>query len=55
MVLFPLRADAGNIQTHPVQTASGAQIQGLAILIAPGKIVRMLGRDDRAQVFALGG
>src|SRR5438270_1102841 len=52
--LGELGANAGHVQTNPVEPASSADVQRLAVLIPPGEIVRVLGADDRAEVLPFG-
>src|SRR5262245_60041910 len=47
----PLRTNAGNIQSHLVETASSTQVQRLAV-VAPGHVVWMLRSDYRSQVLS---
>src|SRR6516162_5618871 len=47
-----LRADPWDIQSNSIQPCLCTQIQGLAVIVAPSKIVWMLRPDNRAQVLA---
>src|SRR5437867_12853388 len=47
-------AGAGNAQAHLVETRLRAEIEGLAVLVAPRHVVRMLRTGDRAEVPAFG-
>src|SRR5438046_2626097 len=42
--------DAGNAQTNPVEPSLGRQVERLAVLVAPRKVMRMLRSSDRPQV-----
>src|SRR5438034_11173079 len=47
------RTDAFDVQSHSIQSAARAEVERFPIGIAPGKIVRMLWRNDRPEMFAL--
>src|SRR4030095_933264 len=44
------RAETGKTQMHPIQPAAGAQIERLALLVAPGPVGHVLGRNDRPEM-----
>ena len=47
------RPNPRHIQPYAVQTALGTQIQGFPVIVSPSHVMRMLGTNDRAQMFAL--
>src|SRR5436309_1230610 len=48
------RPNPGNIQSNPIQARLRAQVEGLTVIVPPGKVVRMLWADDRSHVLAFG-
>src|SRR6266566_3209221 len=49
-----LGANAGHVQTNSVEPAAGAEVQGLAVLVPPGEVVRVLGANDRSEMLSFG-
>src|ERR1051326_7638623 len=45
------RPHTRNVQSDAIKTRTRAEIQSLAVGIAPGHVVRVFWRDDRAEVF----
>src|SRR6266436_7497500 len=47
------RSNALDIQSHSIQSAARAEVERFPIGVAPGKIMRVLWRNDRPEMFAL--
>src|SRR5512141_1019363 len=49
------RSDSRNIQWHAIERVLRRDVERLAVGTAPGEVVRVFWRLDRAQMFAVGG
>ena len=47
------RSDAGDVQPYPIDPRLGGDVEGYAVIIAPGHVVRVFRPLDHAQRLAL--
>jgi len=49
-----LRTNAENAESHPIELRTRGEVERASVFVAPGEVVCVLRRADRAEVLAFG-